>query len=1470
MEQISVLSILRTGDQYVFQIEAREEGRGASRTVAPWTLDEAKRRTLQDEVAATAQLLNDLLQTSGPLTPESNDEIPDPWFSLGRRLYAQLLPPTIKTFLQQISPHSPLILATNDPTLPWEFLHDGDRYLALTHPMGRQLLLNSLPRQKGLWSGKRLAALLVGNPSGDLSEADAEVQALIQRIEVLPDARRPRALLRQRATKEAVLRELASSEYTLIHYAGHAQVNLEEEESGALILAGGERLTADEIAQHLSGQPLIFLNACASAQETVELADDLVHLRGAQGLAAGFVRGGAQGVIGTFWPVHDVGSRQLAEAFYQHILQGTPVGEALRQARLQTREARPSDPIWAAFLLCGDPRDRLLASDRWARQPTTILCAQITDLSSVLSALSTEAAAELLDAWSELVTAEIERYGGVVHSVTQETVLGAFSVVPGLAHDAERAIRAALAVEKKLSQLRHPSRLKDQPLSAAMGVHTGEVMIRPSASVTRGQLTIAGNTVEHARWLASQAEPGQILTSTDTTRPVRDQFAVVPHTVETEVSQPTATFRVLGPARVVSYATPFLGREDEIATLQACWEQAARGRGQLIGVVGEAGIGKSRLLRAFQDQLENKDTPSTNSEEAPRRHLWIEARCPRTRPDAPFGALAALIRVWFSIPSDTDPISIPGKIEAALQRMEYGEEQFDGMAPPEVASILSDILGVEAGDIAVEQIEPRVRHGLLVRVFKEVLGRSAYQQPVILVLDDMHCVDPASLEIIDRLVEGIERLPVLCILAYRPEWAHGWVNRPNYHQITLDRLNDQTSKALLDVLLGAGSPVPELSDAMLARSGGNPFFLEELVRSLRAQGVIVPAADGGWQMIGTTEEMELPSTIQRAIAGRIDRLNPGAKTLLQSAAVVGSPFKAPVLGDVVAISDARAALDDHLAELIRSDFIFERWPESEFEFHHPLVQEVAYAGLSDTQRQRFHHRAGESLEKAWPKPTGEQTEVLAHHFYRSIAVLDATGAVIDEAEPTQMRQAIDYLAQAGGWANRHYAARSAITHYRRALMLAGQLSTDVGARRVECYEGLGDGHNLLGDFKKAIQAYRTAFAELTAEITGPDERRWAADLARRIGRLYGWQARHDEAIHWMKQGLDVLGDKLDESSRATAAMIHIHTGTVYYFRGQYDSAVARIQRGLGIVEGTDHETPMAHGHNVLGAVHDARGERKQAVDHYEKSLSLWEKIGNDYQKARVQDNLGVVYFHLGRWGAAAESHRRALDFFDKVEDRDQMIYPCLNLGNVHLCRGAWDQAEDLFERGRALSKAVGNQRMLALAHINRGLVALEREDWTTARRRLEHGLNLLEQHGIEDFLAEVQAAMGRLCLGEGDATAALAWGRKALDAAQTLEMQLEAGLAHRVLGLAYRAQGDLTQAEEHLKRSLAVLESVEHRHEIGRTLVQLARVCEDENRLEEARAQMNCAISVFQELGAQSDLRRAQHLFNEWDSGDVP
>lgn len=504
---------------------------------------------------------------------------------------------------------------------------------------------------------------------------------------------------------------------------------------------------------------------------------------------------------------------------------------------------------------------------------------------------------------------------------------------------------------------------------------------------------------------------------------------------------------------------------------------------------------------------------------------------------------------------------------------------------------------------------------------------------------------------------------------------------------------------------------------------------------------------------------------------------------------------------------------------------------------HAIVQAFYYDLLGRRERQTMHRRAGEYYET-------EEPDILkaARHFERA-----------GEFERAAR------LATAEVWAlinqGQARAVRQLLGRFK-----AQQLDT---AQWVDVNIACGEVCALLGDFNEAIEAYGTAFAQLMGGAMRSEERRRAADLAQRIGRLQGWQAQYDEALGWMEKGLQALGEQLDDASHATAAMLHVHTGTIYYYRGHYDDAVARIQRGLAIVEGTDHVAPMAEGYNLLGAVYDARGGRKQAIGYYEKSLSLWEELGNTYQMARVQDNVGIVYFHLGRWEEAAEVHRQALAFFERIEDRDQMVYVCLNLGNVHLCMGEWDVAEDLFEQARTLSEKVGNLRMLALSYTNLGLVSLEQEDWAKARDCLERSLGLLEQHGIEDFLPETYAALGRLCLREGDAVAALSWGQRALEGAQSLEMQLEVGQAHRVLGMSYWVQGNLGPAEEHLRQSLAVLESLKHHYEVGRTLVQLARVCRHTGWLDEARDHLKRAIAIFDRLGAQAALREARFMADE-------
>ncbi len=1383
----------------------------------------------------------------------------DPLERLGVLLFNQLLPAGLRAALRGLPPGTPLTLATGDGGLPWELLCDAEGrpapgFLALRHPFGRRLLADVVPRPRAIVGAERPRVLIVANPVGDLPETEAEAEALLDLFDAAGGDIRADLVCRGQASRARLLEALSGGDFAVLHFAGHAR-------PGALQLADGW-LAADAIQSALHGSPLVFLNACASgrAGETVPAVAEAsapgmlppgssrsglsrpAWEVGGHSLMRACLLGGASAVIGTLWPVFDHHARELAVRMYRRLLSGETLGEALRAARASARETAPGDPGWAAPVLYGDPIWRLLAPRASRHTGTVVVARRRLDVEredetgtarskhDSRAAAATEIDPRVTAAELRAAAAVIAENGGQVVRADETGWVAVFGVPQTLEDDAARALGAVLALrDHRAGQSQDIS----AAVSLAIGVASGPIWVDPrDAGPAPGPLYL-GPALRQAAALAETADDGEIRAAPATLRLAGGGFEVAP-------AEPGATgwkligWRVTSPDPPSGVPPPTAGRAGELALLRGYLAAARAGRGSVVGIAGEAGIGKSHLVRALRQGADA---------EACR---WVEV-APPTHSDAPCATVARVI--------------------TALSGL--GDDQ---------ARLLSAELP-----------------GRLVHLLRGLLAEASRPDGIVLVLDDAQQIDEVSLDILGQATEGIGRLGAQLIVLYRPDWAHPWFHKPDYRHLALAALDGEAQAALVAARLSADSvELPAGLETFLARAGGNPFYIEETLRWLTDTAALAQRA-GRWVLVRPPAEPGLPDSIQRLLAARFDRLPPAARRVLDAAAVLGMAWRPALIERLL----GGAELGPALAELEARGLVVAPWGGGDYAFRHGLVREAALASLPAEPRRALHRRAGRVLEAAGDPHDPGRLDQLARHWHAGVvAAGEAEGgsSLAGDVEHGDVERAIRYRLQAGAQANRHYAARRAAEHARAALDLLGQLDRPDPEDLAAAHEGLGDARNTLGEFEAAIVSYEAALAlrlELAsrdpgvvpeaAPATSPgpshpagipglppaESCRRAADLARRIGRLHGWAARHEVALGWMVRGLAILGDRLDEADRATAALLHIHTGPIHFVRGEYELALGCVQRGLGIVEGTDQRAVLATGFNFLGAVQDARGDREAAAAAFARSLDLWTAVGDDVQAARVLDNLGVTCFHLGDWERAAGYHRQALGIFEEIEERDQISYACVNLGNVHLSRGEIDAAAALFGRARVLGAELGNPRLEAMALLNLGLVALERPDPAAARRALDASQNLQDAHAIDELQAETRVALGRLALGEGQIDAALDLAGRALAAAEAQQTRLEEALARRLLGSAHRARGDLALSSRYLRWSLVALEAAGHRHEAARSRVELALTARAAGRPDEATDQLDRAITAFAALGAALDLARARALRAAWVGVEV-
>lgn len=1457
----------------------------------------------------------------GAIPPDAENG--DPLQGLGRLIFRQLLPPALQAAINALAPGSQLTIATNATALPWEIALSDSGYLALNYAVSHQLLSNQLPRQHATRPTATWSALLIGNPTADLPHTAAEIEAVADLIEAMPGAAPPRILMQRRATKATVLQELAGGQYNLIHFAGHAQVEPDDPTTSGLRLAKGEILTAHELQQTLAGHPFVFLNGCESARSleipskpnlsrsdlstsnlsTSNRSDDSAMIDEAvtmHGLAHAFLQAGARGILGTHWPIRDSSSQEFAIEFYRALLQGEPFDCAVQQARANLQQRHPADPLWASFRLYATAGDRLLSHAQRIQRPGTILA---LDLAPLLMGDGIEHGEDLSrridQIHGDLASIVAQFHGQLLPTPTNELL--AFFATTTAQNDTARAVHAAQAIVN--SSERDTNILTD--VISGIGISSGDLYWTSATSSHRATDTMRpvpalGQPVQRALELARFADsitilldenahkllqrhtgPGLLITEAINLAPIdpgTSQSTLLPQVafrLRTAESARRQAIAGLQPS-AIDRQLPFVGRDYELSMLHAIWRQTVGappqrhgvgrqrqlgGHGHLVGITGEAGVGKSRLVQGFAAQLAAETTD--------RPPQWITLRVPSTYQTAPYEIIVQLLQTLLA------------ERATAMSAKRAGAE-FDATT---LAALLNDLPGIRAGvqadetvallcelfdlpDIsrAVHHLDLQTRQRRLVHLLGTLLAEQTQHAPLLLWIDDLHWADESSLVLLDQLTAGLERLPIILLTTFRADgtWQPPWWHRRNYQQLHLDALDDLATTTLLSELLNSKELPASLEELVIERSGGHPLFAQELVTALVETSALV-RDNSGWQLQTALHEGQIPGTIQRVLLNRMDTLPASAQRVLAVAAVIGNPADPGLLQAVLQSTLQRPTLEAALSTLEDRNLLYQSWGSDAYHFRHTLMRDVAYAGISVEERQRTHRRLAELLEAPEKNEIALSNhhpiqEMLAHHYFYSVAVPTTSGRPrVVRQSPSALRQkALHYLQQAGERAHQKYAARSAILHYRHALDLVATLP-DADAIHLALLDRLGAAHEIVMELPEAIDALQQVY---TQYVINPSTvaATTKAELARRIGRLYERQSDYEGALEWMQQGLaflpnvdqqQTLEQQTETDERTVAAALHVRVGCVRYSQGNHNEAKVACERGLQLTEGLDAGPVQAEAHNLLGSIADLQGATAIAGEHYRTSLATYHALGNAYEVARVENNLALVCFRSGEWEEAKAHFKRGITFWQEIEDHYNLAFNRLNLSVIEMYQGDWANAEAGFRQALTIWQEANNQRWCALCYTNLGLLAIEQAHWDEARSHLEESRVLILQQGIHHFLPEVTYALAEVALGQGDCDRALALANEASDLAQSLEMKLEEAIALRTKGKVLLAIEEHKEANSAFQSSLHLLQAQNNRYEIARTLEQLSHLATAGGTHEQAEEYSQQAAAILMQIGVK-------------------
>jgi class 3 adenylate cyclase/tetratricopeptide (TPR) repeat protein len=1015
------------------------------------------------------------------------------------------------------------------------------------------------------------------------------------------------------------------------------------------------------------------------------------------------------------------------------------------------------------------------------RKQITVLFADTKGSMELLADRDPEDARKILDPILERMMEAVHRYEGTVNQVMGDGIMALFGAP--LAHEdhAVRAGYAALRMQQAVKQYADRVRRSHGiPVQIRVGLNSGEVVVRAIGSDLHMDYSAIGQTTHLAARMEQLADPGAIVITPATLALVEGYIEVKslgPVPVK-GLADPIELFEVTGAglARTRLQAatgrglTPFVGREAELEQLRRAQQRAGDGHGQIAAIVGEAGVGKSRLVYELSHSH--------------RRQGWLtlESAAVSYTKATSYLPVIDLLKGYFKIQDRDDLREIREKVTGKLLTLDRALE-------PTLLALLT-LLDVPVDDAAWHALDPAQRRQRTLDAVGRLLLREAQAQPLLLIFEDLHWIDGETQALLDRLVESLATAPLLLLVNYRPDYHHDWGGKSGYTQIDIDPLPAESAEALLVGLLGDDPGLGGLRRLLIDRTEGNPFFLEECVRTLVETGVLV-GGRGRYRLARAPETIQVPATAQAILAARIDRLLPEDKRLLQTAAAIGKDVPRVLLEAVA--NEPEAALRASLARLQAAEFLYETrlFPEIEYTFKHALTHEVTYGSLLHDRRRLLHTAIVEVMEHHYAERLGERAERLANHAVRAEA----------------WEKAVTYLWQAG----RNARARSAFVQAANLLEQAVEALTRLPVTAENAVRGidlicrdLSDPLVILDDYHRLLEHLRAA-ARLAENIG--DRARLADVLARMLTPLRV-DGQNDRAVEIGERALALAREVADVRLSALAGM---ELSSVHFYRGEMRVNEALLMEALLALDGlpagagdADRAWLRRRILEKLERVLARTGRYQEAIARGEEAMHMAEDLGHSAPMAWTLGRLGRVHCFRGDVGRAIALCRRSLALARERGVNNAVPYSAASLGAAYTLGGHTSEAIALLEEASTAAESTGTLDAYTVISLGQAYLSAGRPE--DASRCARKALDLCQRLSLHDMEADALHLLGDVAAGREPPTfeEAVAHYHQALARADKLGLPPVVAHCHRGLGQLYRRTGQLEQAQEHLSIATAM------------------------------------------------------------------
>ena len=914
------------------------------------------------------------------------------------------------------------------------------------------------------------------------------------------------------------------------------------------------------------------------------------------------------------------------------------------------------------------------------RKQVTVLFADIRDSTKLVEGLDPEEAQKVIDPVLRVMMDAVHRYEGTVNQVLGDGIMALFGAP--LAHEDHgvRACYAALAMQEEMRRFREDlGQSEELGLQIGIGLNSGEVVVRTISNDLNVDYSALGHTTHLAARMQELAGPGVILITAATLREV-EGFVEVKSLGAVRakgVSRPVDAYALVGAtaartrlhAAVVRGLTPFVGRKTEIETFKKVIEKSASGRGQIFAMVGEPGMGKSRLIHEFIQS------------HVPRDWLVLEAPSVSYGKATPYAPVVELLHRYFEISESTGTESVPEMIVDHVLRL---DEMLKDAIPPILALLgaLPDYEELALADQGLNgrrqnvgaaikkfnDMEPQQRRRHTFESLKRLMIRESQQQPVLVVFEDLHWIDNETQAFLDSLVESLPMVRMLLLVNYRPGYNHNWADKTYYTHLRVDPLQSASAEELLQHLLGNNKELAPLKESLTQRTEGNPFFAEESVRSLVETGILV-GEKGDYKPGLALDSIRIPRSVQTVLADRIDRLPIDEKSVLQMAAVIGVNVPFSLLRAVSGMQEGE--LYQYLSKLQAAEFLYESnlFPALEYSFKHALTAEVAYGALLHERRTSLHAHIAKALEEMTENTPHDHLEKLAHHAFQ--------GELWDKA--------VNYLKETGAKAVSLSSFRNAVLCLERALEALRRLpKSPANVRRgIDLRIDIRSALFVFQDFKRGFE-YLGEAQEAAKALNDQD----------RLGEVLTWMTAHwnlegnsEQAVITGKQALKYTVGQKNFKANVVA---HNWLGVAYHNLGQFEPSINELEAALSLIPedqkysffgtngivsvnckgwlirslaqignfsetrqygdeavqtATERDYPLSivFAYYAIGVVALIKGEFDQAITALERSLSVCEAVEIPVQRPLVVSCLAAAYAFVGRFDEALGLLQRTTD-----------------------------------------------------------------------------------------------------------------------------------------------------------------------------------------------------------------------------------